>query len=55
MTTHADNDKMRKSFKLTDILWVLFFAGMGLLLIYAVMSLVYGWEMSMLKKQLMGN
>ena len=47
--------KKWKSFKLGDILWVLVLVALGLFLIYSLMPLIHGWEVSTLKKQFMGD
>ena len=51
MPPETDQDSERRKFRLSDLLWVICFAGLAILLIFAAISLWDTWKISTLSRQ----
>lgn len=54
MTIQQNRETRKGSTLLGDALWVLLLSGVGILLVYALMSIINAWTGSSLKGQFLG-
>jgi len=55
MTTGADKDSKERSFRLSDLFWVICFVGLAILVIFTGISLWETWQTSTLNRQFLGR